>query len=159
MDIPEIQSRNRYDTSVNYTYQTLATNMRGFTQNIRNGTNFFVFNSELRFQIIQCFAQKPLRSEFLRSLQFVLFGDAGTAWVGLHPYLEQNALFTRTINMEGSNIKITLKKQTEPIVGGVGIGLRFQLLSYFIRLDYAWGIENYKIANDGVFYLSFNVDF
>ncbi len=156
---PKFNQEIGIDTSVNYTYQTLATNMRGFTQNIRNGTNFFVFNSELRFQIIQCFAQKPLRSEFLRSLQFVLFGDAGTAWVGLHPYLEQNALFTRTINMEGSNIKITLKKQTEPIVGGVGIGLRFQLLSYFIRLDYAWGIENYKIANDGVFYLSFNVDF
>jgi outer membrane protein assembly factor BamA len=156
---PKFNQEIGIDTSVNYRYQTLATNMRGFTQNIRNGTNFFVLNSELRFQIIQCFSGKPLRSEFLQSFQLVLFGDMGTACVGLHPYLENNSLFTRTINMEGSNIKITLKKQTEPIVGSVGMGLRFQIFSYFLRLDYAWGIENYKIANKGIFYLSFNLDF
>jgi len=147
------------DTNVNYSYQTLATNMRGFSQNIRNGTNFFALNSELRFQFIQCFVGKPLRSEFLRSLQLILFGDVGTAWVGLHPYLDENALFTRTIDMQGSDISITLKKQTEPIVGGFGVGLRFQLLSYFIRLDYAWGVENYNVSKKGVLYLSFNLDF
>jgi hypothetical protein len=155
--IPRFNQEINIDTSVNYTYQTLATNMRGFTQNIRNGTTFFVINSELRFQIAQCFSKKPLRSEFLQSLQLILFGDIGTAWVGLHPYLKNNALFTRTI--QSGDITITLKKQTEPIVGGFGFGLRFQLFSYFLRLDYAWGVENYKISNKGVFYLSFNLDF
>ncbi|MCD4679609.1 MAG: hypothetical protein K8S00_04410, partial [Bacteroidales bacterium] len=29
-----------------YAYQTLATNMRGFDQNIRNGNSFFVYNTE-----------------------------------------------------------------------------------------------------------------
>ena len=29
-----------------YTYQTLATNMRGFQQNIRNGNNFILFNTK-----------------------------------------------------------------------------------------------------------------
>ncbi|MDR1878321.1 MAG: hypothetical protein LBQ64_02005 [Bacteroidales bacterium] len=156
--IPKFNREVSIDTSVNYSYQTLATNMRGFIQNIRNGSNFFVLNSELRFQIVQCFVRKPLRSEFLQSLQLVLFGDMGTAWVGLHPYLENNVLFTQTIQ-SGEAIKITLKKQTEPIVGGFGMGLRFQLFSYFIRLDYAWGVENYKVADKGVFYLSFNLDF
>jgi WD40 repeat protein len=154
---PKFNQEINIDTSVNYTYQTLATNMRGFTQNIRNGTNFFTLNSELRFQIIQCFSKKPLRSDFLQSLQLILFGDIGTAWVGLHPYLDNNSLFTKTI--QSGDIKITLKRIVEPIVGGFGVGLRFQLLSYFIRFDYAWGVENYKINDKGVFYLSFNLDF
>jgi hypothetical protein len=154
---PKFNQEINIDTSLNYTYQTLATNMRGFTQNIRNGSNFFVLNSEIRFQIVQCFARKPLRSEFLQSLQVVLLGDIGTAWVGLHPYLSDNSLFTRVI--QNGDIKITLRRPVEPIVGGFGLGLRFQLLSYFIRLDYAWGVENYKVSDKGVFYLSFNLDF
>jgi len=154
---PQFNQDINLDTSVNYTFQTLATNMRGFSQNIRNGTNFFVINSELRFQIIQCFSQKPLRSEFLQSLQLVLFGDVGTAWVGLHPYLDNNALFISTIHV--GDITVTIKKQTEPIVGGFGGGIRFQLFGYFIRLDYARGIENYKIKDKGITYLSFNLDF
>jgi hypothetical protein len=154
---PQFNRDINLDTSVNYTFQTLATNMRGFTQNIRNGTNFVVLNSELRFQIVQCLSKKPLRSEFLQSLQLILFGDVGTAWVGLHPYLENNALFISTIHV--GDITVTVKKQTEPIVGGFGGGVRFQLFGYFIRLDYAHGIENYKIKDKGVTYLSFNLDF
>ena len=154
---PAFNQEVNIDTSVNYSFQTLATNMRGFTQNIRNGTNFFVLNSELRFQIVQCFSKKPLRSEFLQSLQLILFGDLGTAWVGLHPYMEENALFTSTIN--SGNITIKLKKQTEPIVFGFGAGLRVQLLGYFLRFDYARGVENYKLKEKGVFYVSFNLDF
>ena len=147
------------DTTVNYAYQTLATNMRGFTQNIRNGTTFFVWNTELRFQMIQCFAKKPLRSDFLRSFQLVAFADAGTAWAGLHPYLDDNALFTRTITPGNANAyKIVVRQKTEPIVAGFGIGARFMILGYFIRLDYAWGVEDYAV-NKGVFYLSFNLDF
>jgi len=154
---PQINPSINIDTSVNYTFQTLATNMRGFAQNIRNGTNFVVLNTELRFQVVQCFSKKPLRSEFLQSLQLVLFGDVGTAWVGLHPYLENNALFINTIQV--GDITVTIKKQTEPIVGGFGGGIHFQLFGYFIRLDYARGIENYKIKNKGITYLSFNLDF
>ena len=156
---PKFNKETSIDTSVNYTYQTLATNMRGFTQNIRNGTTFFVWNTELRFQLIQCFAKKPLRSDFLRSFQLVAFTDVGTAWAGLHPYLESNALFTRTITPgKGDSYKIVVHQKTEPIVGGFGLGMRFVLLGYFVRLDYAWGVEDFAV-NKGVFYLSFNLDF
>jgi WD40 repeat protein len=145
------------DTSINYTYQTLATNMRGFTQNIRNGTSFFVLNSELRFSIIQYFSKNPLKNNFFNSMQVVIFGDIGTAWTGLTPYSEDNSLFRRVIQA-GPSMKITLNNQTEPIVAGVGLGLRFMVLGYFVRLDYAWGIENYKV-NKGLFYISLNLDF
>ena len=155
----KFNSETSIDTSVNYSYQTLATNMRGFTQNIRNGNTFFVWNTELRFQIIQCFAKKPLRSDFLRSFQLVAFGDVGTAWAGLHPYMESNALFTRTITPgKGDSYTITVHQKTEPLISGFGFGARFILLGYFVRMDYAWGIENFTI-NKGLFYLSFNLDF
>ncbi|HOF17009.1 MAG TPA: hypothetical protein PLF32_08890 [Bacteroidales bacterium] len=145
------------DTGINYTYQALATNMRGFKQNIRNGTSFFVFNSEFRFSIIQLIMNKPLKNNFLNSLQIIAFGDIGTAWTGPSPYSESNSLFKQIIQ-SGPSIKITLNKQTEPIVAGFGTGIRFLLLGYFLRFDYAWGIENYKI-NKGMFYISLNLDF
>src|SRR6202008_4972246 len=49
----------QFDRSINimnpdqYQFQTLATNMRGFKQNIRNGNNFVVLNSELRWPIFK----------------------------------------------------------------------------------------------------------
>ena len=88
----EFNEEINVDTTINYTYQTLATNMRGFTQNIRNGTSFFVLNSELRFSIIRFLVKKPLKNDFLNSFQVVAFGDIGTAWTGLTPYSEDNSL-------------------------------------------------------------------
>lgn len=145
------------DTKVNYAYQTLATNMRGFSQNIRNGSNFIVFSTELRWQIFQCIANRPLRNNFIRTFQLIGFFDAGTAWEGKSPYDKNNAFYIRTIS-SGSNLNITIHRQIDPIAYGCGLGIRFTLFSYFIRLDYAWGIENGEISNRQ-FYLSFNLDF
>ncbi|MDR1793553.1 MAG: hypothetical protein LBR36_08990 [Bacteroidales bacterium] len=152
----KFNSETSVDTTINYSYQTLATNMRGFEQNIRNGNNFVVLNSELRWQIFQSLFARPLRSEFLRTFQLVAFGDVGTAWNGWSPYDPDNALYTRTVTQ--GDLTISFRREIEPIVAGFGIGARFMLFSYFIRLDYAWGVSNYKI-NKGVFYLSLNLDF
>jgi len=70
---------------VNYGFQALATNMRGFSQNIRNGNNFALINSEIRWPIIRYLAGHPLRSNFLNSVQVVGFGDIGTAGRGNRP--------------------------------------------------------------------------
>jgi hypothetical protein len=43
-------------------------------------------------------------------------------------------------------------------VAGYGFGLRSQLLGYFVRLDWAWGIENNQIR-PRVFYFSLSLDF
>ncbi len=143
-------------TDQNYTYQTLATNMRGFTQNIRNGNSFAVINSELRFPLVKYFVDKPLRSEFLNTLQLVTFGDLGTAWTGSNPYSDKNALFTQII--QSGPIRVTLEKQTDPIVGGYGFGLRSKILGYFVRVDWAWGVED-RVVQPSVFYFSLNLDF
>jgi len=143
-------------TDQNYSFQTLATNMRGFTQNIRNGNSFAVINSELRIPLVKFVVNKTFTSEFINNFQVNVFGDIGTAWTGLSPYSEGNSLYTQTITR--GPITVVLNKQLEPIVGGYGFGLRSKLLGYFIRADWAWGIENYKVQ-PRVFYLSLNLDF
>jgi len=153
---PKFDENTPIDYSQNYAFQTLATNMRGFNQNIRNGNSFVVINSELRFPLFQYFAKTPISSSFLRNFQLVAFGDIGTAWTGVSPYSPENSLFTRYV--QSGPLLISVEIQKEPIVGGFGFGGRVHLLGYFIRGDVAWGVEDYKI-NKPVFYLSLSLDF
>lgn len=152
----------KFDNSVdisanqNYGYQTIATNMRGFHQNIRNGNSFAVINSELRFPIVKYFSTKPVKSDFFNNLQIVGFGDLGTAWEGSNPYSKENSLFTEVI--QKGPIKVTLETMREPIVGGYGFGVRSRLLGYFIRADWAWGVEDGKVQ-PRIFYVSLSLDF
>jgi Tol biopolymer transport system component len=139
-----------------YGFQALATNMRGFSQNVRNGNNFALINSEIRWPVIRYFAGHPLRSNFLNSLQVVGFGDIGTAWSGKSPWSGENAYDNQEI--VNGPITVTLDTNRQPIVGGFGAGLRAQLLGYFVRADWAWGVEDHYIL-PRVFYLSFSLDF
>jgi hypothetical protein len=154
--IPMFDNTIPVSQKYNYGFQALATNMRGFTQNIRNGNNFALINSEIRWPFIRYFAGHPLRSNFLNSLQAVGFGDVGTAWSGKSPWSGENAYDTQVI--KNGPIVVTLDSNREPIVVGFGGGLRAQLMGYFIRADLAWGIENHYILPK-VFYLSFSLDF
>lgn len=144
------------DYSKNYVWQTLATNMRGFTQNIRNGDRFAVVNSEIRWPVFRYFANRPISSNFLNNFQIVGFADIGTAWSDLHPWSEENAYDNEVI--ENGPLTITLDSNREPIVAGYGFGLRAQLLGYWLRFDWAWGIEN-NIILPRFFYLSMSLDF
>ncbi|MBE9469450.1 MAG: hypothetical protein IMY72_14180 [Bacteroidetes bacterium] len=146
----------RIDTDKNYVYQTLATNMRGFTQNIRNGNNFAVINSEIRWPIIKYFANRPLNSGFLNNFMIIGFADIGSAWTGLTPYSNDNA-YNQEIITNGP-ITVIIDKGNDPIVAGYGFGLRTRLLGYYIRADWAWGIEN-RVILPKIFYLSLNLDF
>lgn len=140
----------------NYGFQALATNMRGFTQNIRNGNSFALINSEIRWPFVRYIAGHPLRSNFLNSLQIVGFGDIGTAWTGKSPWSGDNAYDTEVYR--NGPVTVTLNSNREPIVAGFGAGLRAQLMGYFIRADWAWGIEN-RFIMPRIFYLSFSLDF
>jgi hypothetical protein len=144
------------DTDQNYAYQAVGTNMRGFSQNIRNGNNFAVFNSEIRFPVFKYLANYPLSSNFLDNFQLIGFFDVGTAWSGPTPWSGQNAYDNDII--ENGPITITIDAERDPIVAGYGFGLRSQLLGYFIRLDWAWGIENNQLLPH-IFYFSMSLDF
>lgn len=140
----------------NYAFQTVATNMRGFSQNIRNGSSFALINSEIRWPIIRYFANYPLSNAFFENLQAIGFFDIGTAWSGLSPWDKKNG-YDRDFVYRG-NVEIEIDAQRDPFVAGYGFGVRSQLLGYFIRLDWAWGIENMQVL-PRVFYFSLALDF
>ncbi len=153
---PGFNTTTAVATDQNYAFQTLATNMRGFNQNIRNGNSFFVINAEIRLPLLRYFYNRPIRSDFLNNFQAVGFGDLGTAWTGLSPYSEDNQLFTTYISRNPLFIKVEMMK--EPIVEGIGFGLRSRLFGYFLRGDIAWGIEDGSVRKP-MYYLSLSLDF
>jgi hypothetical protein len=144
------------NSNVNYGFQALATNLRGFSQNVRNGNSFALINSEVRWPFIRYFAGHPLKSNFLNSLQVVGFGDIGSAWTGKTPWSGKNAYNDEVIS--NGTVTVTIDSNRDPIVAGFGAGARAQLLGYFIRADWAWGIENNYLLPK-MFYLSFSLDF
>lgn len=144
------------DKTQNFEYQTLATNMRGFAQNIRNGNSFFVFNNEIRFPFVRYFWRKPISSDFLNNLQVATFFDFGTAWSGNSLYALNNA-YNYVVASNGP-VTVTLDKDINPFVYGYGWGLRTRLFGYFIRADWAWGVED-QIIQPRMFYISLNLDF
>ncbi len=154
--LPKFNEYTPIDYTQGYAYQTIATNMRGFYQNIRNGNSFLVINSELRFPVFKYFSKFPLNSDFLNSFQLVGFGDLGTAWTGLSPYSEDNFLYTRHIDQNPMHIRV--RSVTDPLVGGYGVGARAKVLGYFVRTDLAWGVENFKVRKP-IFYISLSLDF
>ncbi len=144
------------DFSQNYGFQTLATNMRGHAQNIRNGNSFMVINSELRVPIFRYLFNRPIRSDFFNNFQIIGFGDIGTAWTGLTPYSDENFLNIETIQ-QGS-ISVAINTQVEPIVMGYGFGLRTRMLGYFVKADWGWGWED-GVVYPARFYVSLGYDF
>lgn len=139
-----------------YAYQAVATNLRGFPQNIRNGNSFALINTELRWPFVKYFSNYPLNSSFWSNLQLVGFFDAGTAWSGWSPYSGENAYDKDPID-RGSYI-MTIDTERDPIVAGYGFGVRAMLFGYFARFDWAWGIENQEIT-PRIFYFSLSLDF
>lgn len=137
---PHFDANVEVDPSQPYGYQTLASPMRGFLQNSRNGNSFAVWNSELRLPIFSFFSKYPVKSEFLRSFQLIGFMDLGTAWTGKHPYSSENYFNTQTI--EQKPITIKLENAREPLILGFGTGIRAMLFGYFMRLDCGWGLND-----------------
>jgi hypothetical protein len=131
------------DPSQNFGFQTIATPMRGFIQNKRNGNSFALFNTELRLPIVTFFSSYPIKSELIKHFQIVAFGDVGTAWTGPHPFSEENFFNTQVIN--DKPVTINVENLREPIIGGFGAGVRTKIWGYFIRFDVAWGVEDFEI--------------
>ncbi len=154
--LPKFSNEYQIDQTQSYAFQTLATNMRGFEQNVRSGNTFALFSSELRFPVFKYFFNKPLRYEILNNFQLIGFADLGSAWQGLNPLSDENTYYTKTIYQEPLNI--TVKVQKDPLIAGYGFGARTSLFGYFVRADWAWGIED-KVVQPRIFYLSLSLDF
>ena len=144
------------DQKENYIYQAVATNMRGFIQNCRNGNSFAVLNNEIRWPIFRYLANRPINSKLINDFQIVGFCDAGSAWTGFVPFKSGNA-YDQYI-LENGSITMTIDVDRPSIVAGYGFGVRTSLLGYFLRFDWAWGVEGHVIL-PRVFYFSLGLDF
>ncbi len=157
-----LSNRPRFDTQTqiaqdqNYRFQTIATSMRGFIQNVRNGNTFAVITNEIRWPVFRYFLNRPLKSEFTSNFAINFFSDIGSAWTGWNPYSKSNQFNTYVINANPMTIYLDNKK--DPLVGSYGIGFRAKLWGYFIRYDYAWGIEDRRIQKP-ISHISFSLDF
>ena len=139
-----------------YYYLSQSSPMRGFFQNSRNGNNFAVINSEVRWPVFTFFSKKPLNSEFTKTFMFTLFSDIGSAWNGFNPYSEENQ-FNQVVSA-GNPVLVSVENNREPVVWSYGFGARAKILGYFVRADYGWGVDDGQIL-DGVLHLSLNIDF
>ncbi len=140
-----------------FAFQTVATNLRGFRNNVRNGNTFALANIELRAAIFNYFGRTPPRSSFLRHFQVVGFYDIGTAWQGFNPFDEDNPLNTEIVSTS-PEVVVQVRYFRNPIVSGTGFGVRSEIFGYFLRLDYAWGIETGQIQRP-LLYVSMGKDF
>ena len=131
---------NQPDPDANYAYQALAVNLRGFTQNVANGNNNVVINSEIRLPIFTTFFNKPINNAFLRNFQLVQFIDLGTAWNGAYDKIERPSVMYTNVTSPGVSVRIKAGG-VGPFAGGYGFGARSTLLGYFIKFDVAWQMD------------------
>lgn len=156
---PRFNTTTPINNGYNYAFQSLATDMRGFDQNIRNGNSYALINAEIRIPVFSSLFNINSRSELIKNFQLVGFTDVGTAWEGLTPFNNNNPLFKNVIRVpETSPVTVTIYQKRNPIVSGFGAGLRTTIFGYFVRADLAWGYDGAKITSPRL-HLSFNLDF
>jgi hypothetical protein len=133
---------NQPDRDQSYAYQALAVNLRGFKQNIANGNNNVIINSEVRVPVFTTFFNKPINNAFVRNFQIVQFIDLGTAWNGRYDSFERPT--SRYVDPNTPTVTVKLKAGgVGPLAGGYGFGARSTLLGYFIRFDVAWQMNGF----------------
>jgi len=151
---PKFNDANKPDPDVDYTYQSLAENLRGFQQNVANGNNAIVLNSEIRAPVFTSFFNKPINNAFLRNFQLVQFVDLGTAWNGAFGKIERPSVIYGT-----DPLTVRIKAGgVGPFVGGYGFGARSVLLGYFLRVDAAWEM-NGIFKGKPMWYFAMGLDF
>ena len=153
---------NRFEQNIpipegDFAFKTNAFHLRGFNSNIRNGTSHALVNAELRIPFFRYFMGNYGGSNFFRNFQFVLFYDVGTAWHGLTPFSDANPLNVVTVESPPV-LSATIRYFRDPLVMGYGGGVRMKLLGYFLRLDYATGVET-RVRQDPRLHFSIGMDF
>jgi hypothetical protein len=121
-------------------YQQFVTNLRGFDLSKRTGRSYVLFNSELRFPIVQYLSNRPIYSGFFRNLEFIGFVDAGTAYSGGNPFSESNS--NNTVTFKDNFFSGTVINYRNPLLVGYGVGVRTTMLGFYTKFDLAWGEEN-----------------
>ncbi|NJL14674.1 MAG: hypothetical protein HC913_17840 [Microscillaceae bacterium] len=138
-------------------FNEFVTNLRGFDFNKISGENFFLVNLELRFPFIKYLFGRRVNSNFLKNLQIAGFYDIGTAWTGISPFNRENSTNTRRIIQPPFEAIVNDFKN--PWLVGYGFGVRTILLSYYLKMDVAWAVEDFVTTDTPRFYFTLGYDF
>jgi hypothetical protein len=153
---PKFNDANRPDPDADYAFQSLAVNLRGFNQNVANGNNALVINSEFRLPVFATLLNKPINNAFLRNFQLVQFFDLGTAWNGAYDKIRRPAVLYSQPN---NPVVVRIKAGgIGPLAGGYGFGVRSLLLGYFLRFDAGWEM-NGVFKGKPLLYFAMGLDF
>ncbi len=144
---------------MNYVYQTLALNMRGYNQNLANGNNAATINSEFRLPVFSTLFNKPINNAFLRNFQITQFIDFGTAWEGTFSGIQRPSVTYGTPNDPNNPVRVTFKSPgLGPFAGGYGFGARSTLLGYLLKVDAGWPMSGF-FNGKPLWYFSLGLDF
>ena len=130
--------------------------LRGFALNKLSGNSHLLFNAELRIPVKSLLSMES--SSILNSLQLVGFTDVGTAWSGSSPFAKSNGFNTNIYGGNTNPFRATVTDYRNPFLVGYGIGARATVFGYFVKLDYAFGLENKEVKSP-ITYLTLGYDF
>ena len=136
---PKFDENTPVPAETNFVYKTVAPNLRGFNHNVRNGQSFFLASAEMRIPFLKYLSKRELKSKLLRNLQVVGFFDFGSAWHGFVPNRDNSPVSQTTISAPRVDILLDLDRSV--FAYSYGVGARLSLLGYFIRGDFARGID------------------
>jgi WD40 repeat protein len=139
-----------------YAFQTIVSPQRGFLRNSRGGNKYVLLNTELRVPLFAYLFQKPISSEFFKSVMLIGFIDIGTAWKGSSPYSIENPFNTTIVS--SSQYTVTVVTQRDPFLYAFGIGARARILGHYVKVDRGYGFTENKLRK-GMTTFSIGLDF
>lgn len=132
----------------NLLFVDFATTLRGFDYATLYGSSVAMASAEFRLPLVRALASGPVTSNFFRNMQFIAFYDIGSSWTGAPPINSENSL--RTVEVINGPFQVDLKQFLNPWLYSYGLGFRSMMLGYYLKFDFAWPVENYKVKDPRV---------
>ena len=121
-------------------------NLRGYNYNKFQGNKILKFTTELRIPIVKYLFNREVSSSFLQNLQLISFFDIGSSWTGKSPFNTENSINIWVINDPGSVFDAEVVNSKNPWLSSFGWGVQSLIMDYYVKIDFAKPIEDYKIG-------------
>ncbi len=154
--IPKYSTESVSITDQDFAFSQQVTEVRGHPLGARKGSSAAVLSTEIRIPFFQYILNQNWKNSFLRNLQLIGFTDIGFSWNGLIPNIKEAEEFK--IRAQNPAVIVDVIYKRDPIISGMGIGLRSSLFGYFLRFDYAWPVDRFGFSKP-LPHLSLGLDF
>ena len=122
-------------------------NLRGYNFKKFDGFKALVLNTELRIPVTKAVIGRTIKSNFLNNLQIVGFFDLGSSWNVNSPFSKKNDVNTWYIKEPGSVFQAEIENSKNPWLASYGFGFRSYIMDYYVKLDIAKPIEDYRVGS------------